>query len=143
MKSRLIWAVVLVAALAGFYYMTIRPTQTPSPGISRKRLERLRMAPPPEIPLPSLPLPLPEIAMPAIPLPQVVNQPIVIPPVASKREKLKQGQMELPIQERATIDYSIGAPVVRSGGKDEEALEKALKEMTEATKDVTFPPRQK
>ena len=50
---------------------------------------------------------------------------------------------EVPIQDTATIDFSIGAPVVRSGGKDQEALDKALKEMAEATKDVSFPPTKK
>jgi hypothetical protein len=50
-------------------------------------------------------------------------------------------QMEIPIQHGATIDFSLGGPVVRSGGADDAALEKALKEMAEATKDVTFPPQ--
>ena len=47
---------------------------------------------------------------------------------------------EVPIQDGATIDFSIGAPVVRSGGPDTEALDRALKEMADATKNVTFPP---
>lgn len=49
-------------------------------------------------------------------------------------------EMRIPIQDRATIDFSIGAPVVRSGGSDAEVLEKALRQMEEATKNISFPP---
>ncbi len=140
MKSRIIWAVVVLAALAGFYYTTIRQTQTPSPGISRQRLEKLRDAPLPQIAPP--PLPTPDMTMPVIP-PPVLNQPIVFPPVVGRRERSRPPALEVPIQEGATIDFSIGAPVVRSGGKDQEALDKALRDMAEATKGTTFPPTKK
>jgi hypothetical protein len=46
----------------------------------------------------------------------------------------------VPIQHGATIDFSTGSPMVKMQGKDQEALDKALKEIAEATKDVTFPP---
>jgi hypothetical protein len=42
-----------------------------------------------------------------------------------------------------TIDFSTGAPMVKGFGKDQEALDKALKEMAEATKDVKFAPPKK
>lgn len=140
MKSRIIWAVVVLAALAGFYYTTIHPMRTPAPdaGFARK-LQRLRDAPPPEIPPP--PLPEPVMSMPAI-APPPLDQPLVLPPVA-RRESRQPMKMDVPIQNNATIDFSIGAPVVRSGGKDQEAIDKALREMAEATKDVTFPPTKK
>jgi hypothetical protein len=140
MKSRLIWAAVLLAAVAGFYYTTIRPTNTPAPGLARKA-RALKKVPAPEIPPP--PLPEPVMSMPAIPLPDL-NQPIVIPPLMPRREERKPMRpLDVPIQDNATIDFSIGAPVVRSGGKDQEALDKALKEMADAVKDVTFPPAKK
>lgn len=140
MKSRIIWAVVVLAALAGFYYTTIHPMRTPAPdaGLARK-LQRLRDAPPPQIPPP----PLPELvmSMPTI-APPPLNQPLVLPPVA-RREERKPMRMEVPIQNNATIDFSIGAPVVRAGGQDQEAIDKAIREMAEATKDTTFPPTKK
>ena len=43
---------------------------------------------------------------------------------------------EVPIQNQATIDFSTGAPVVRTHGKDQDALEKALKEMSDVIKDA-------
>lgn len=141
MKSRIIWAAVLIAALAGFYYVTIRPANTQSPGFSRQRLERLRNAPPPEIPPP--PLPEPVFATPTITPPPLDQSIIIPPPVAPRRSGRVSEKMELPIQDNATIDFSIGAPVVRSAGKDKEALDQALREMAEATRDVSFPPTKK
>lgn len=140
MKSRIIWAVVVLAALAGFYYTTIHPMRTPAPdaGFARK-LQRLRDAPPPQIPPP--PLPEPVMSTPAL-APPLLPQPLVLPPVV-RREDRKPMKMEVPIQNSATIDFSIGAPVVRSGGKDQEAIDKALREMAEATKDITFPATKK
>jgi hypothetical protein len=138
MKSRIIWAVVVLLALAGFYYATIRPTNSPGPGFSRK-VRALRDVPPPSIPPPTLPAPIvmtPTLTPPPLPPP-------VTPPVTAKRVTGNPPPMEVPIQDNATIDFSIGAPVVRSGGKDQEALEKALKEMAEATKNTTFPPTKK
>jgi hypothetical protein len=136
MKSRLIWAAVVLAAIAGFYIVTIRPTQTHSPGFSRKR-PPLRDLQPPPIPAPQLPLPV--VAMPVLtpPLPAQTLPPVV------RRDERKPMQMDVPIQNAATIDFSTGAPQVRVQGKDQDALEKALKEMAEATENVTFPPAKK
>lgn len=137
MKSRLLWALVVLAAAAGFYYTTIRPTQVYSPGFSRKR-PPLRNLKPPEFAPP--PIPQPVIATPTLPLP-AMNQPLVVPPLTARREPRASPQMEVPIQDSATIDFSIGAPVVRSQTKDQEALDRALKEMAEAAKGVTFTPK--
>ena len=140
MKTRLLFAAIVIAALVGFYLMTIRPTQTRSPGFSRRQLERLHDARPPNIPPP--PLPAPVISMPTM-APPPLEQPLIIPPVTRRREARPLTTMEVPIQDRATIDFSTGAPNVRSDGKDKEAMEKALKEIEEATKDFTFPPATK
>lgn len=139
MKSRLIWAAVLLAAVAGFYYVTIRPTQTQSPGFSRKR-PPLRHLVPPEIAPPTLPVPVfepPALAPPALPTT------LVLPALPANRPGRIPSRMEVPIQDHATIDFSTGAPHVIVQGKDQEALDKALKEMAEATKDITFTPAKK
>jgi hypothetical protein len=143
MKSRLIFAAILVAVALGFYYVTIKPTQTSSHGITRKRLERLRESlTPPEIAPP--PLPVPVVSMPQIPPPSLLEQPIVLPPVLPRRDTRRPSPpLEVPIQTGTTIDFSIGAPTVRSGGKDQDALDRALREMAEATKETTFPPTKK
>ncbi len=140
MKSRLLWAAVVLAALAAFYYTTIRPTHTPAPGLSKK-LRSLRHAPPPEIPPP--PLPEPVMTMPTLALPPLAHQPIVLPPVVPRREERQPMVMELPIPDNATVDFSRGAPEVRTVGKDKEALDKAIREMAEATKETSFPPTKK
>lgn len=63
------------------------------------------------------------------------------PPVAIRREDPAPAPLEVPIQNGATIDFSTGAPHVRMQGKDKEALDKALRDMAEATKETSFPPR--
>ncbi|HUR59209.1 MAG TPA: hypothetical protein VM029_15945 [Opitutaceae bacterium] len=75
------------------------------------------------------------VAPPAPALPDVVRVPAPKPVLPTT--------LVVPIQDQATIDFSIGAPVVRSGGADTEALERALKQMDEATKDIQFVPKKK
>lgn len=134
MRSRLIWSAVLVAAIAGFYFATIRPALRESTTVPDRRSINREFAgfQPPPIPPP----PWPEIRMPALPLPP--------PPGAAgggRREDPAPAPLEVPIQHGATIDFSTGAPHVRMQGADKEALDRALREMTEATKDTRFPPR--
>lgn len=132
MKSRIIWIAVVIAAMAGFYLVTIRPSLKPAPAkFNRRMMNDIR---PPEIPPPELPAPF--VQMPEIPLPS----PGSIQPDATFSDNRQPMRMEVPIQNRATIDFSIGAPVVRSNPEDLEALDKALKEMAEATKGVKFAP---
>ena len=140
MKSRIIWAVVVLAAIAGFYFTTIRPTQTSSPGFSRRRPPLRDLQPPPIAPPP---LPAPNRTVPTLSPPPLANAVPPKAPVGGRRDDRKPTRMEVPIQDQATIDFSIGAPVVRSDGKDKEALDKALQEMADATKNVTFPPTKK
>ena len=82
------------------------------------------------------PPPLPEIRMPALPLPPP-------PSVAGavRRDDSAPATLEVPIQNGATIDFSTGAAHVRMQGADKEALDRALRDMTDATKDTRFPPR--
>lgn len=47
---------------------------------------------------------------------------------------------EVPIQEGKTIDFSSGQPEIRETEEDRAALERAKREMDEATKDITFAP---
>ena len=137
MKSRIIWAAVVLAALVGFYFATIRPTIHDTPArIDRQQLNRdFKDFKAPEIPLP--PLPKVVIAPPTLPPPA--------PPVAivAPRNDPVPGPLEVPIQDGATIDFSHGAAMVKMQGKDQEALDRALKELAEATKNVTFPPTKK
>jgi hypothetical protein len=45
------------------------------------------------------------------------------------------------IQDSKTINFSSGQPMILDTDKDNAALAKALKEMEEATKDLTIPPK--
>jgi len=47
---------------------------------------------------------------------------------------------EIPIQEGKTIDFSSGKPEIRTTNEDRIAIERAKREMDEATKDITFAP---
>lgn len=51
--------------------------------------------------------------------------------------------VDLTQHERQTIDFSSGRPVVKDTPEDRAALEAALKDMAEATKDVKFTPAPK
>ncbi len=58
------------------------------------------------------------------------------PPPAAATKPLP----EVAIQEGKTIDFSKGTPEIRDTPEDRAALEKAKREMDEATKDVVFAP---
>jgi maltose-binding protein MalE len=45
---------------------------------------------------------------------------------------------EVAIQDGKTIDFSSGKPVVKDSAKEKAAIDKAVKEMEEAAKGVTF-----
>jgi hypothetical protein len=47
---------------------------------------------------------------------------------------------EVAIQDGKTIDFSTGKPVVKDSPEDKAAIDAAVKEMDEASKDVTFGP---
>lgn len=75
-------------------------------------------------PAPTPPTPVPSA------LPANKNEPAAATPVPA----------EVPIQEGKTIDFSSGKPEVRETDEDRAAIERAKREMDEATKDVTFAP---
>jgi hypothetical protein len=50
----------------------------------------------------------------------------------------ERARTEISIQDGKTIDYSSGKPVVKDTEKEKAAIEKAVKEMDEAAKGVTF-----
>ena len=45
----------------------------------------------------------------------------------------------VPIQDGKTIDFSSGKPVIKDSSADKAKLDAAVKEIDEASKDVTFP----
>ena len=134
MKNRILWLALTVAVIAAAYFIARRPTP-PAPGGTADRTppasQTRSVAPGPVY---ATPAPVATQTAPGRPMTTATP---VAPRVQRKTESPKP---VVPIQDGATIDFSIGAPVVRSGGTDTEALERSLKEMATATKDVTFPP---
>lgn len=55
------------------------------------------------------------------------------------RQRAPRTPAVVPIKDGKTIDFSSGRAVVKDSPEDRVALEKALKEMNAAAKDVTFP----
>src|ERR1044072_1622901 len=110
MKSRLIWAALMLGAIVGFYFATIRPAMDHAP--RKIKLPAIKEFRAPEFAPP--PLPPPNIAMPTIPPPPPDPTPHFPPVMAHRRGRGTPVGAELPIQNRATIDFSTGAPVVRS-----------------------------
>jgi hypothetical protein len=81
------------------------------------------------------PAALPALDAPVVNIPEIPT--LTLPAVQpAPRSDPIPGRPEVPIQNQVTIDFSTGAPVVKSHGKDQEALEAALKEMSEAIKDA-------
>lgn len=137
MKGRTAWILIvpIIAALGVAAFFALRPQPT-KPPLTRFQ-EQVR-----KIPIP----PAPAIEVPPVQLTPVQLQPVQLPPLRlppPPREPLVITQQVIPIQNNATIDFSIGAPVVRSDGADKEALERSLREMADATKDISFPPTPK
>lgn len=135
MKSRIIWLVVVFAAMAGFYHTTIKPLLQPTaPRINRRMIREFQA---PE-------LSIPQVAPPEVNIPTIALPPVRLPAfVVTERRELSPGSPVVPIQDRATIDFSLGAPVVRAQPDDQAAMDKALREMNEAVKDITFEPKGK
>jgi len=121
MKNRLLWALILSVGLTALYCGIMRPHVSTIP---KEILEPMADLKPPA---------LPPIELPALVIPEI---PTIKPPVVSSQTRSDPilVRPEVPIQNQATIDFSIGAPVVRVDGKDQDALEAALKEMAEVVK---------
>ncbi len=137
MKSRILWALVLVAALAGFYHLTIRPAWEPAPArLPRKPL--IKEFTPPEIAPP--PLPQPVVAIPTMTPPPL---PALLPGAIRPPVRPRPRGPEVPIQNGVTIDFSYGTAQLKTQGEDQAALDRALKEIADATKDTVFAPAPK
>lgn len=115
------------AGVALYFYLNPPPKPKPA----RTRVEELVR----QIPVP----PPPVINVPPPELPLAKMEPLRLPPPA--REQIVPTKLIIPIQDGATIDYSPGAPLLRQDGPDKAAIERAMREMNEATKDITFTPR--
>jgi hypothetical protein len=126
MKTRLLWTLILAVAAPALYFGITRPHVSSIPRNLRDPIDELKPAAMPPLDPPALVIPeLPAFTIP--PLPNI-RPSMPIAPAADRPE--------VPIQDQATIDFSTGAPVVRRHGKDQEALEAALKEMSEVIKDA-------
>jgi hypothetical protein len=122
-------AVLMVAAMV-YLFRSSPAGSTPGVGAPSATPKRARFEAPPSA--------VPVVAVqPPVMTPRVIAAPPVQIPALPRRIAL---ELATPIQDRATIDFSIGAPVVRSGGSDAEVLDKALRQMEEATKTISFPP---
>src|SRR5687767_253196 len=123
MKNRFLWALILSVGITALYCGIMRPHVSTIPQEILDPMADLKQAAPPPIEPPTL-------VIPEIP---TIKPPVLSPPT---RSDPLLGRPEVPIQNQATIDFSTGAPVVRVDGKDQDALEAALKEMAEVTKDA-------
>jgi hypothetical protein len=126
MKSRLLWIAILAIGATALYFGISQPPISTLPKEVRDPLADLRPAAPPPLEMPALEIP---------PLP-IIRPPVL--PAATARFDPVPPKPEVPIQNAATIDFSTGYPHVRVHGKDQEALDAAIKEIAEATKGVTF-----
>ena len=127
MKTRLLWTLIFAIGAPALYYGITQPHVSSIPSSIHDPMDELKPALPPLEP-PALVIPeLPALTIPPLP---PIRPPVRSDPILSRPE--------VPIQNQATIDFSTGAPVVRTHGKDQDALEKALKEMSDVLKDATI-----
>jgi hypothetical protein len=123
LKIRLLWTLIFAVGLTALYCGIVRPEVSSLPEELRDTMDDLKPAALP-------PLEPPALVMPEIP---ALTLPAFSP---GRRSDPIPSQPEVPIQNQATIDFSTGAPVVRTHGKDQDALEQALKEMSDVIKDA-------
>ena len=161
MKTRLLWTLILAVGSIALYCGIVRPEVSTIPSEVRDSMDDLK---PPQLPpleppalyfgitrphVSSIPANLrdsidelkpvvPTIEPPALVIPELPALTIpALPPIAPvSRSEPIPSRPEIPIQNQATIDFSTGAPVVRTHGKDQDAIESALKEMSEVLKDA-------
>jgi hypothetical protein len=129
MKSRVFFVVAVAALVAGalWYYMPRHAPEKP-PGV-RPTPQRALAAIPPQA----------TVEAPKLPPAATVVTPIRVPAPTAAR-MIPESQV-IPLQDRTTHDFSYGAPpILRSGVNDDDSIARAMKEIAEATKDVTFTP---
>lgn len=123
MKTRLLWALILSVGITALYFGIARPHVSTIPQEVLDPMADLKPSAPPPIEAPALVIPeIPTVTLPPLP--------------ARPRPDLIPRPPEVPIQNQATIDFSTGAPNVRVHGKDQEALDSALREMAEVAKET-------
>jgi hypothetical protein len=132
MKDRLLWLAILAVGLTALYCGIMRPQTSSLSSELREEMADLKPAAIPTVEPP--PLVIPPIPNITVTLPAFT--PASIRPVV--RDDPILGRPEVPIQPNATIDFSTGAPVVKTFGKDKEALDAAINEMAEAAKGARF-----
>ena len=126
MKTRLLWLAILAVGFTALYFGITQPHVSTIPQEVRDPLTDLRPAAPPPLELPALEIPaLPTITPPPLPPPASRTDPIPPRPV-------------LPIQSGVTIDFSTGHPNIRAHGRDQDALDAALKEIADVEKRTKF-----
>ena len=123
MKTRLLWIAIATVGFAALYFGITRPHVSSIPRHLRDPIADLKPTVVPSLEPPLLVMP----PAPAFTLPPI-KAPVRFDPILSRPE--------VPLQNAATIDFSIGAPVVKVQGKDQDALDAALKEIAEATEGV-------
>jgi len=129
MKTRLLWIAMLAVGLTALYFGVTQPHVSSIPQEVRDPLAELRPVPPPPIEPPPVVIPtLPAITPPPLPAPTALTRPAGTLP----------SRPEIPIQHGATLDFSTGYPNVRVDGKDQQALDAALKEIAEVEKRTGF-----
>jgi hypothetical protein len=131
MKTRLLWTLILGVGLTALYFGITQPHVSTIPDEIRDSLDDLK---PPALP----PLEMPALVMPEPPALVMPETPALRLPglVGAGRSESVPTQPEVPIQNQATIDFSTGAPVVRTHGEDQDALESALQEISDVLKDA-------
>jgi hypothetical protein len=131
MKSRLLLLAIVAVGAAALYFGLTQPHVSTIPKEVRDPLADLRPVPPPPLEMPALEIPpLPVISLPPLPAPTARRDPS--PP-----------RPEVPIQNNATIDFSTGYPHVRAHGKDQDALDAALREIADVEKRTGFEAKKK
>jgi hypothetical protein len=125
MKTRLLWALILSVGITALYFGIARPHVSTIPQEVLDPMADLKPSAPPPIEAPALVIPeIPTVTLPVLP--------------SRPRNDVIPRSPEVPIQNQVTIDFSTGAPHVRAHGKDQEALDAALREMSDVAKDAKF-----
>jgi hypothetical protein len=126
MKTRLLWIAIVALGLTALYFRIAPPHISTIPSELRNPLSDIK---PPPLP-PFVPPPL------VIPPTPTITPPVLPPPRA--RLDLAPQPPEVPIQPNATIDFSTGSPHVKMHGADKEALDAAIKEISEVAAKTGF-----
>jgi hypothetical protein len=129
MRDRAFWVLVALMELL-IVALVFSPSQNPQPATAGQ----LPTATAPKVSAPVVAPPA--IAASAGPVPVTS----VRTGVAQLSPAEKKSKTEVPIQEGKTIDFSSGVAVVKDDAKQKATIDKAVKDMEDALKNVTFAP---